>query len=101
MAEVNEDVENEKDNGKMEDENYKSNLDWLSRSPTVREVLSVGGMLLFFKFISCSISYNSTAVPIEQRNVIGDDQPETFIEREEVRYYSHIDGRSIDYLVEE
>ena len=39
--------------------------------------------------------------PIEQKQVIGNEEPDTFIERDGVKYFSHADGQSISDLVKE
>lgn len=36
---------------------------------------------------------------VETRNVLGNEAPETFIEAQRVRFYSKIDGQSLDDLV--
>jgi len=38
--------------------------------------------------------------PIQQ-NVLGNEKPETYVEVDGVKYYSHIDGKEISDLVEE
>ncbi len=40
-----------------------------------------------------------TTTPIHRENVRGDERPEVYIEMSCIKYYSHIDGRSIDDLV--
>lgn len=37
--------------------------------------------------------------PLVQKQVIGADKPDIFIERDGVRYYSHVDGKDISNLV--
>ena len=37
--------------------------------------------------------------PLIQKNVLGNPQPDLYLERDGVRYYSHVDGKSIDELV--
>lgn len=37
---------------------------------------------------------------IIQRNILGNPQPEVYIERDGMRYFSHIDGQDISNLVQ-
>ena len=39
--------------------------------------------------------------PIEQKQAIGNSQPDIYIQRNGVKYYSHVDGKSIDELVKQ
>ena len=39
--------------------------------------------------------------PIEQKQAIGNSQPDIYIQRDGVKYYSHVDGKSIDELVKQ
>ncbi len=43
--------------------------------------------------------YTRKASEIIQKNVRSNPSPEVYIERDGVRYYSHVDGKSIDELV--
>ena len=38
---------------------------------------------------------------VYQRNILGDDKPETYVEVDGVKYFSHIDGKDISDLVKE
>jgi len=38
-------------------------------------------------------------IKIHQENVIGDEKPETYVEINGVKYYSHVDGKDISDLV--
>ena len=39
--------------------------------------------------------------PIEQKQAIGNPQPDIYIQRDGVKYYSRVDGKSIDELVKQ
>ena len=39
--------------------------------------------------------------PVEQRQVIGNEKPDLFIERDGVKYFSQVDGKKISDLVKE
>ena len=39
--------------------------------------------------------------PVEQRQVIGNEKPDLFIERDGVKYFSQVDGKNISNLVKE
>ncbi len=43
----------------------------------------------------------SAPTPIVQKQVVAGPQAEIYIERDGVKYYSHVDGKSIEELVKE
>ena len=47
------------------------------------------------------ILYDSTKEKVTQQNVRGNEKPETYVEVNGVKYYSHIDGKEISDVVKE
>jgi len=47
------------------------------------------------------ILYDSTKEKVIQQNILGNGKPETYVEVNGVKYYSHIDGKEISDVVKE
>ncbi|HLD40287.1 MAG TPA: hypothetical protein VJB13_04050 [Candidatus Nanoarchaeia archaeon] len=81
----------------MESETRKYYWSW--------QQVALMGMMLSFTGLGVYGAYNaliqiSTQKPqLIQRNVLGNEQPEIFVEVNGVKYYSHVDGKDISDLV--
>lgn len=65
-----------------------------------------GGNDFFFLGLASYGLYNAflpliRTTPLIQQNVLGNEKPETYIEVNGVKYYSHIDGKELSDLVKE
>lgn len=71
---------------------------------------TTGGRYLIFAALASAlfagaVAFNKYVVKdsasIVQQNVIGNQQPEIYIEKDGVKYFSHIDGKDISHLIDE
>ena len=61
--------------------------------------LAAIGCYGMYRIVVADYTHNTSE--IIQKNVRGNPSPEVYIERDGVRYYSHLDGKSLDELVDE
>lgn len=71
-------------------------MDFLKYTVFVVGILTVGA--LAETYINSS---SSKEQKVYQQNVLGNEKPETYVEVNGVKYYSHIDGKEISDLVKE
>lgn len=43
--------------------------------------------------------YSSTKISVQHQNILGSEKPETYVEMNGVKYFSHIDGKEISDLI--
>ena len=70
---------------------------------------TMGGRFIVFSAVITSLVLGYRTIdsylikkpaPIEQRQVIGDEKADIYIERDGVKYFSHVDGREISDLIQ-
>ncbi len=68
-------------------------------SPAGRIVILIGVLMGVSAFCNAITSYFGKTEPVVQRQIIGNEKPDIFIERDGVRYFSHVDGKDISDLL--
>ena len=76
-------------------------IDYLFSNPVGYALLGTAALMAMVggAVVTKRLLDNYLPTPLIQKNVIGNPQPDLYLERDGVRYYSHVDGKSIDELV--